>query len=156
MGKEVRTTISLPEELLEATDRAIREGKARSRNDFLSIAPRHELAALEQARIDEAFEGMANDPFYREEKPTSSTAHLGRRWKAATTADEADRGVRGRFGPDKGFRAGRVSTGGQRGAINGASNVVIVVPCTTYREGRRIYPSQVLVEAPEGGFDATR
>ena len=40
-----------------------------------------------------------------------------------------------------------------RDAINVASNVVIVVPCTTYREGRRIYPSQVLVEAPEGGFE---
>ena len=41
-----------------------------------------------------------------------------------------------------------------RDVINEASNVVIVVPCTTYRDGRRIYPSQVLVEAPEGGFDA--
>ncbi len=41
-----------------------------------------------------------------------------------------------------------------RDAINRASSVVIVVPCTTYREGRRIYPSQVLIEAPEGGLEA--
>ena len=41
-----------------------------------------------------------------------------------------------------------------RDAINAASNVVIVVPCTTYREGRRIYPSQVLLRSPEGGLRA--
>ena len=40
-----------------------------------------------------------------------------------------------------------------RNAINAASSVVIVVPCTTYREGRRVYPSQVLVEALEGGLE---
>ncbi|MDP8901191.1 MAG: type II toxin-antitoxin system PemK/MazF family toxin [Actinomycetota bacterium] len=41
-----------------------------------------------------------------------------------------------------------------RDAINAASNVVIAVPCTTFREGRRIYPSQVLLRTPEGGLGA--
>lgn len=41
-----------------------------------------------------------------------------------------------------------------RDAINTASPIVSAVPCTTYREGRRIYPSQVLVKAPEGGLTA--
>ncbi len=41
-----------------------------------------------------------------------------------------------------------------RDAINAASNVVVIVPCTTYREGRNIYPSQVLLEAPEGDLEA--
>jgi mRNA interferase MazF len=40
-----------------------------------------------------------------------------------------------------------------RDAINDASRVVLAVPCTTYRVGRRIYPSQVLVYAPDGGLD---
>jgi len=40
-----------------------------------------------------------------------------------------------------------------RDAINLASPVVIVVPCTTYRPGRRLYPSQVLLQAPNGGLD---
>ncbi len=40
-----------------------------------------------------------------------------------------------------------------RDAINAASQVVLVVPCTTYRLGRRIYPSQVLIHAPDGGLD---
>ncbi len=41
-----------------------------------------------------------------------------------------------------------------RDAINAASSVVIVVPCTTYREGRRVYPSQVIIEAAEGGLES--
>ncbi|NEQ66886.1 MAG: type II toxin-antitoxin system PemK/MazF family toxin [Symploca sp. SIO2D2] len=39
-----------------------------------------------------------------------------------------------------------------RNAISAASSVVLAVPCTTYRQGRRIYPSQVLIKAPEGGL----
>lgn len=40
-----------------------------------------------------------------------------------------------------------------RDAINVASQVVLAVPCTTYRPGKRIYPSQVLVHPPDGGLD---
>ena len=40
-----------------------------------------------------------------------------------------------------------------RDAINAASPVILVVPCTTYRAGRRLYPSQVLLHAPDGGLD---
>ena len=39
-----------------------------------------------------------------------------------------------------------------RNAINASSTAVLAVPCTSYR-GRRIYPSQVLLRAPEGGLD---
>ena len=39
-----------------------------------------------------------------------------------------------------------------RDAINAASNVVVAVPCTSYRENRRVYPSQVLLSTPEGGL----
>jgi mRNA interferase MazF len=41
-----------------------------------------------------------------------------------------------------------------RDAINASSSVVIGVPCTTFRSGRRLYPSQVLLRAPDGGLDA--
>ncbi|MFQ5739239.1 MAG: type II toxin-antitoxin system PemK/MazF family toxin [Acidobacteriota bacterium] len=41
-----------------------------------------------------------------------------------------------------------------RDAINAASPVVIIVPCTSYRTGKRIYPSQVILGAPEGGLKA--
>lgn len=38
-----------------------------------------------------------------------------------------------------------------RNALNATSPIVIVVPCMTYRPGRRFYSSQVLLNAPEGG-----
>jgi mRNA interferase MazF len=41
-----------------------------------------------------------------------------------------------------------------RDAINDASPVVVVVPCTTLKAERKIYPSQVLLRAPEGGLRA--
>lgn len=39
-----------------------------------------------------------------------------------------------------------------RDAINLNSPVVLVVPCTTYRSGKKIYPTQVLIKTPEGGL----
>ncbi|AFZ28876.1 hypothetical protein Glo7428_0267 [Gloeocapsa sp. PCC 7428] len=45
MDRLVRTTLSVPTELLEATDRAVQQGHACSRNEFVAIALRHELAA---------------------------------------------------------------------------------------------------------------
>lgn len=41
-----------------------------------------------------------------------------------------------------------------RDAINAALPIVIVVPCTTYRLERRVYPSQVVLHAPEGGLSS--
>ncbi len=39
-----------------------------------------------------------------------------------------------------------------RDAINQSSPVVVVIPCTTHRPHRRIYPSQTVLEAPDGGL----
>ena len=39
-----------------------------------------------------------------------------------------------------------------RDTINAGGTMVIIAPCTTYRRGRRIYPSQTLVQAPDGGL----
>ena len=41
-----------------------------------------------------------------------------------------------------------------RNAVNEASPVVVVVPCTTWKPERRIYPSQVVLRAPDGGLRA--
>ena len=87
MGKNVRTTVALPEELLEAVDRAVRQGKARSRNEFLSVALRHELAALERARIDEAFGFMAEDPFYNTEAEELADEFDRASWEALRAAE---------------------------------------------------------------------
>ena len=39
-----------------------------------------------------------------------------------------------------------------RDAINLNSPVVLIVPCTTYRPHKRVYPTQVLIKSPEGGL----
>jgi mRNA interferase MazF len=39
-----------------------------------------------------------------------------------------------------------------RDAINSNLSTVVIVPCTTYRSSRRLYPSQVLISAPDGGL----
>ncbi len=39
-----------------------------------------------------------------------------------------------------------------RDVINAYSPVVLTVPCTTYQSGKRVYPTQVLIQAPDGGL----
>ena len=41
-----------------------------------------------------------------------------------------------------------------RNAINQASPIFVAIPCTRHRPERRLYPSQVLLRAPEGGLTA--
>lgn len=65
--RTVRTTISLPEELLHRADRVVREGAAKSRNELLASALSHEIESLERREIDEAFARMAEDEEYLEE-----------------------------------------------------------------------------------------
>ena len=66
-GKLVKTTAALSVELINTADRAVLDGKAKSRNELLARALRHELAALERSAIDADFAGMANDPDYQAE-----------------------------------------------------------------------------------------
>jgi mRNA interferase MazF len=40
-----------------------------------------------------------------------------------------------------------------RDVISVNSSVVLAVPCTTYRPNKRIYPTQVLIKASDGGLD---
>jgi metal-responsive CopG/Arc/MetJ family transcriptional regulator len=61
-NQTVRTTITLPAELLAATDKAISQGKAKSCNEFVAQALLHELEALKRAEIDAALMEMAQDP----------------------------------------------------------------------------------------------
>jgi len=64
-NQTVRTTITLPAELLAATDMAISQGKAKSRNEFVAQALLHELEALKRAEIDAALMEMAQNPEYQ-------------------------------------------------------------------------------------------
>lgn len=86
--RTVRTTFTLPADLLEAMDRAVREGNARSRNELITMALRRELAAQERAAIDAAFAAMADDPVYHAEAREVATAFAAADWEAIRLAEE--------------------------------------------------------------------
>jgi metal-responsive CopG/Arc/MetJ family transcriptional regulator len=78
----VRTTLALPSELLEASDKAVSQGKAKSHNKFVAQALRHELAALRRAEIDAAFAEMANDAEYQAEALQIEAEFAKASWEA--------------------------------------------------------------------------
>ncbi|GAA6616311.1 ribbon-helix-helix domain-containing protein [Scytonema sp. NUACC26] len=78
----VRTTLTIPVELLEATDRAVQEGKAKSRNEFVARALRRELAAQKRAEIDAAFAKMADDDEYQAESLAIARDFAKSDWEA--------------------------------------------------------------------------
>ncbi len=86
----VRTTLSLPAELLAAVDVAVREGRARSRKELVSRAIRRELAAQERVRIDAAFATMANDPQYQRESLLIAEEFESADWEALRHAEDED------------------------------------------------------------------
>ena len=81
-NRTVRTTLTLPAKLLEATDRAVREGKAKSRNEFIAQALRSELAAQKRAEIDAAFSPMADDTQYQAEAMMIGNEFAQADWEA--------------------------------------------------------------------------
>jgi Arc/MetJ-type ribon-helix-helix transcriptional regulator len=85
----VRTTVTLPVDLVNAADRAVREGRARSRNDLLVAALRRELADQERADIDAAFAAMADDQELQAESIKLAEASMQAGWEALQLA-EAD------------------------------------------------------------------
>lgn len=89
MGDTVsRTTLALPTHLLARVDEAARAGKARSRNSLVAAALRRELAALEEAEIDAAFEGMAEDQEYQADVARIMAEFTQADWEAWCLAEE--------------------------------------------------------------------
>ncbi|WP_193196943.1 ribbon-helix-helix domain-containing protein [Nostoc sp. MG11] len=54
----------LPSELLEAADKAVKEGKVISRSELIARALRRELAAMKRPEIDAELAEMLKDPEY--------------------------------------------------------------------------------------------
>ena len=88
--KMVRTTITLPLDLKEAADKAIREGKVKSRNELVAVSLRHELALLERASLDTAFSGMANDAAYLAEVRQIALEFARSDWEALGQGDKKE------------------------------------------------------------------
>ena len=78
----VRTTLTISRELLEATDKAVLEGKAKSRNDFVAQALQRELALQKRSEVDAALAEMANDPDYQAEVLKLEVEFATAQWEA--------------------------------------------------------------------------
>ncbi len=65
INSAIRTTLSLPEELLQEIDRIVTDGKVKSRNEFIARAIGRELAWQQRQEIDAACAEMARDLEYQ-------------------------------------------------------------------------------------------
>ena len=86
----VRTTVTLPAELLEAAERVVRTGKVASRNELLVAALRRELAAREREAIDAAFAGLADDGAFRSESVALAEEGSAASWEALRLAESEE------------------------------------------------------------------
>ncbi|MCT7973889.1 ribbon-helix-helix domain-containing protein [Laspinema olomoucense] len=83
----IQTQICLPAHLLEATDKAVQQGKAKSRDEFIMQAIRRELAALKRAEIDAELAEMAQDPEYQAEVLQMEAEFATASWEALQLAE---------------------------------------------------------------------
>ena len=81
-GKTIRTTVTLPVELLAEADRVIKDGKAKSRNEFFTQALQREIAALKRAEIDAELSEMAQDPEYQSQVMQLEAEFASASWEA--------------------------------------------------------------------------
>jgi|AGSF01.1.fsa_nt_gi hypothetical protein len=79
---DVRIKMTLPVELLNATYRAVGEGKAKSISEFVAQALLHELEALKKAEIDAALMEMAQDPEYQSQVLQMEAEFAAGSWEA--------------------------------------------------------------------------
>jgi hypothetical protein len=68
-------------------DQCVRAGKARSRNELVATALRHELAAQQHAAIDAAFAEMAQHPAYQAKANEIAMAFAPADWEAWRLAE---------------------------------------------------------------------
>jgi Arc/MetJ-type ribon-helix-helix transcriptional regulator len=82
MTTTTRTTIALPVALLAATDRAVTDGKAKSRNELIARAIQRELASIRRAEIDADLAQMGRDPEYQAEVLQMEAEFAFAQWEA--------------------------------------------------------------------------
>ena len=86
-GANIRTTIALPTGLLAATDRAVTNGNATSRNELIARAIQRELALIRRAEIDADLLQMAQDPEYQAEVLQMEAEFALAQWEALQTIE---------------------------------------------------------------------
>jgi len=82
-----RTTIALPTVLLAATDRAVTDGKAKSRNELITRAIQRELALIRRTEVDVDLLQMAEDDEYQAEVLQMEAEFAVAQWEALQTIE---------------------------------------------------------------------
>lgn len=85
----VRTTVTLPVELLARLQCLVDEGLAPSRNALLVTAVERLLADLERAAIDKQFAALADDPTYNAQSESIAAEFATADWEALRLVEEA-------------------------------------------------------------------
>ena len=88
MNDTTRTTIALPTALLAATDRAVTDGKAKSRNELIARAIQRELTLIRRAEIDADLSQMAEDTEYQAEVLQMEAEFAVAQWEALETIEQ--------------------------------------------------------------------
>lgn len=88
----VRTTLSLPTDLLARVDALVARGDAASRTAFIVEALRAELARRKEEEIDRVFYELANDPDLAAEEREIHAAFRGADRESWMALNEADSG----------------------------------------------------------------
>lgn len=87
-AESARTTITLPKDLLEAVDRAVSAGLARSRNDLVAEVLRRLLAEEQRVAIDATFSGMDDDTMYLDESSALERGFDQSSWEVLRRAEQ--------------------------------------------------------------------
>jgi metal-responsive CopG/Arc/MetJ family transcriptional regulator len=74
--------VAIPSELLAATDKAVQQGKAKNRSEFITQALRRELEVLKRAEIDAQLAEMVNDVDYQKEVLQMEEEFATAQWEA--------------------------------------------------------------------------
>jgi metal-responsive CopG/Arc/MetJ family transcriptional regulator len=81
-NKLVRTTLSIPSEILDSIDEIASNGGVKSRNEFVTQALRRELEWQKRQEIDAALAEMAQDPEYHTTVKQMEVEFAGASWDA--------------------------------------------------------------------------
>ena len=84
----VRTTVTLPVDLVKQSQRFVDDGTVPSRNALIVAALEHFLAELERQEIDRQFAALAKDAEYQELNERLAEEFADTDWEALTLAEE--------------------------------------------------------------------
>lgn len=86
--ESVRTTVTLPANLVKRSERFVEKGVIPSRNALIVAALEYFLAELEEREIDQAFAAMAEDKAYQLLDERLAEEFADSDWEALLSAEE--------------------------------------------------------------------